>query len=63
MFVSTWDEAKNYLIPNKIQTVLFGPDFKRSSNSTNDNTEYNHYSLLRTIEDNVSLFIYITFMD
>ncbi|KAI9304072.1 phosphoesterase family-domain-containing protein [Cunninghamella echinulata] len=55
MFVSTWDEARNYLIPNQIQTVLFGPDFKRSSNSSSDNTKYNLYSLLRTIEDNWDL--------
>ncbi|CAO3640826.1 unnamed protein product [Cunninghamella blakesleeana] len=55
MFVSTWDEAKNYFIPNQIQTVLFGPDFKRSSNSTSDNTKYDLYSLLHTIEDNWDL--------
>ncbi|KAI8079978.1 phosphoesterase family-domain-containing protein [Halteromyces radiatus] len=53
MFVSTWDEAKDYLIPNQIQTVLFGPSFKRSSTAATDATKYDHYSLLRTIEDNV----------
>jgi acid phosphatase len=53
MFVSTWDEAKDYLIPNQVQTVLFGPSFKRSSNASSDSTKYNHYSLLKTIEDNV----------
>ncbi|CAO3647672.1 unnamed protein product [Cunninghamella echinulata] len=55
MFVSTWDEARNYFIPNQVQTVLFGPDFKRSSNSSSDDTKYNLYSLLRTIEDNWDL--------
>lgn len=63
MFVSTWDEARNYLIPNQIQTVLFGPDFKRSSTSSSDNTKYNLYSLLRTIEDNVSILTCITFIN
>lgn len=55
MFVSTWDEAKDYLIPNQVQTVLFGPSFKRSSNASSDSTKYNHYSLLKTIEDNVRI--------
>ncbi|CAO3619808.1 unnamed protein product [Cunninghamella blakesleeana] len=55
MFVSTWDEAKDYLIPNQIQTVLFGPNWKRSTSETNDDTKYDHYSLLRTIEDNWDL--------
>ncbi|KAI9301392.1 phosphoesterase family-domain-containing protein [Cunninghamella echinulata] len=55
MFVSTWDEAKDYTIANQVQTVLFGPDFKKSSTATSDNTKYDHYSLLHTIEDNWSL--------
>ncbi|KAI8329924.1 phosphoesterase family-domain-containing protein [Chlamydoabsidia padenii] len=55
MFVSTFDEAKDYLIPNQVQTVLFGPSFKRSSSTSSDNTKYNHYSLLKTIEDNWDL--------
>ncbi|CAO3640745.1 unnamed protein product [Cunninghamella echinulata] len=55
LFVSTWDEAKDYTIPNQVQTVLFGPNFKKSSTATSDNTKYDHYSLLHTIEDNWSL--------
>ncbi|ORZ05233.1 phosphoesterase family-domain-containing protein [Absidia repens] len=55
MFVSTWDEAKDYLIPNQVQTVLFGPSFKHKSNTTSDNTKYDHYSILKTIEDNWDL--------
>ncbi|KAI9306477.1 phosphoesterase family-domain-containing protein [Cunninghamella echinulata] len=54
MFVSTWDEDSGST-PNKIQTVLFGPDFHKSTTATTDNTEYTHYSLLRTIEDNWDL--------
>ncbi|KAI8071232.1 phosphoesterase family-domain-containing protein [Gongronella butleri] len=56
MFVSTWDEAKDYLIPNQVQTVLFGPSFRLTpSLATSSNTKYNHYSLLRSIEDNWEL--------
>jgi acid phosphatase len=55
LFVSTFDEAKHYThVPNRVQTVLFGPDLKRPSNATTDDKTYNHYSILRTIEDNVS---------
>ncbi|KAI8338656.1 phosphoesterase family-domain-containing protein [Chlamydoabsidia padenii] len=56
MFISTFDEAEHYTnVPNQIQTVLFGPDFKRTSKSKTDNTAYDHYSILRTIEDNWDL--------
>ncbi|KAG0172521.1 hypothetical protein DFQ28_010626 [Apophysomyces sp. BC1034] len=55
MFVATFDENATYTIKNQIMTVLFGPDFKRSSTQAEDNTPYNHYSLLRTIEDNWDL--------
>ncbi|KAF7721347.1 hypothetical protein EC973_004847 [Apophysomyces ossiformis] len=55
MFVATFDENFTYTIKNQIMTVLFGPDFKRSSNKAEDDTPYNHYSLLRTIEDNWDL--------
>lgn len=60
MFVSTWDEDSGSTA-NKIQTVLFGPDFHKSTTATTDNTKYTHYSLLRTIEDNVSLFFVFFF--
>ncbi|CAO3640732.1 unnamed protein product [Cunninghamella echinulata] len=55
MFVSTWDEDSGATPANKIQTVLFGPDFHKSTNATTDDSEYTHYSLLRTIEDNWDL--------
>ncbi|KAI9026425.1 phosphoesterase family-domain-containing protein [Phycomyces nitens] len=55
MFVTTFDENSTKNIPNRVMTFLFGPDFKRSSNATSDSTAYNHYSLLRTIENNWGL--------
>ncbi|KAI8379476.1 phosphoesterase [Radiomyces spectabilis] len=55
MFVATFDETDDYSIRNRVLTVLFGPDFKRSSKKLEDDTEYDHYSLLRTIEDNWKL--------
>ncbi|CEP11404.1 hypothetical protein [Parasitella parasitica] len=54
MFVVTFDEDDGG-DENKVLTVLFGPDFHPSSKSDKDNTRYNHYSLLKTIEDNWSL--------
>ncbi|KAI8647136.1 phosphoesterase family-domain-containing protein [Parasitella parasitica] len=55
MFVVTFDEDDGGTDDNKVLTVLFGPDFHPSSKSDKDNTRYNHYSLLKTIEDNWSL--------
>ncbi|CAO3619816.1 unnamed protein product [Cunninghamella blakesleeana] len=54
MFVSTWDENSG-TSGNLVQTVLFGPDFHKTTTSFTDNTKYTHYSLLRTIEDNWDL--------
>ncbi|KAI8368249.1 phosphoesterase family-domain-containing protein [Radiomyces spectabilis] len=55
MFVATFDEDDGGSDDNKVYTVLFGPDFHRSSSKRKDNKRYNHYSLLRTIEDNWDL--------
>ncbi|CAM0141708.1 hypothetical protein VKS41_007764 [Umbelopsis sp. WA50703] len=50
----TWDEARVYTIPNQIWSVLIGDAVKPSANYT-DNTRYDHYSILATIEDNWGL--------
>ncbi|RCH92299.1 hypothetical protein CU097_009720 [Rhizopus azygosporus] len=55
MFVVTFDEDDGGSDDNKVMTILFGPDFHPSSNKKTDHTKYNHYSLLRTIEDNWNL--------
>jgi hypothetical protein len=38
---------------NQVYTVLFGPAVKRSS--LTDGNKYNHYSILASVEENVSL--------
>ena len=55
MFVLTFDEDDGASDNNKVLTVLFGPDFHPTSKSKTDKTKYTHYSLLKTIEDNVRL--------
>lgn len=54
MFVVTFDEDDSNTKSNRVYAALFGPDFKRSSKSRKDHKKYDHYSLLRTIENNVS---------
>nr|WDD38898.1 paeoniflorin converting enzyme [Cunninghamella blakesleeana] len=54
MFVVTFDEDDGG-DENKVYTSLFGPDFHPHNKSKKDNKKYNHYSLLRTIEDNWEL--------
>ncbi|MEV7414940.1 alkaline phosphatase family protein [Streptomyces sp. NPDC089919] len=46
LLVVTWDED-NYLGSNQIATVFHGADVKQGTYAT----AYNHYSLLRTLED------------
>ena len=47
----TWDED-NYLEWNHVFALLLGPEITPGSH---DDTEYNHYSITRTIEDNWDL--------
>lgn len=56
MFVVTFDEDDSNTKKNQVYTALFGPDFKRASKSRKDSKKYDHYSLLKTIEDNVSVW-------
>ncbi|KAI9311265.1 phosphoesterase family-domain-containing protein [Dichotomocladium elegans] len=52
LFVLTWDENQTWVLkPNHIMTVLFGPAVKRSSKT--DGVKYNHYSILKSVEENV----------
>ena len=53
LFVLTWDENDTWTNPNQVFTVLFGPAVQRSVKT--DNTAYNHYSVLRSVEENVSI--------
>lgn len=54
LFVVTFDEDDSNTDQNRVYTVVFGPDIKWSSTARENDKYYNHYSLLRTIEDNVS---------
>lgn len=48
LIIVTWDED-NYLSQNHIHTIALGSMVKPG---TEDNTAYNHHSLLKTVEDN-----------
>ncbi|KAK6222919.1 hypothetical protein LQW54_000730 [Pestalotiopsis sp. IQ-011] len=54
LIVLTFDEAENYLLPNRVFTVLLGGAVAGKEGTT-DSTRYNHYSLTKTVEDNWSL--------
>jgi len=54
LFFVTFDESEDYGNDNQVYTVMFGDPVKGRAGTT-DTTRYNHYSLLRTIEDNWEL--------
>eukprot|EP00817_Percolomonadidae_sp_ATCC50343_P003136 CAMPEP_0117427268 /NCGR_PEP_ID=MMETSP0758-20121206/7158_1 /TAXON_ID=63605 /ORGANISM="Percolomonas cosmopolitus, Strain AE-1 (ATCC 50343)" /LENGTH=233 /DNA_ID=CAMNT_0005212819 /DNA_START=113 /DNA_END=811 /DNA_ORIENTATION=- len=54
LIVATFDED-DYTHNNQVYTCLWGPTHIIGQAGTGDNTKYNHYSLLRTIEDNFEL--------
>ncbi|CDH56683.1 acid phosphatase [Lichtheimia corymbifera JMRC:FSU:9682] len=54
LFVITWDENKTWVVKkNQVLTVLLGPAVKRSA--LTDGVKYDHYSILRSVEDNWEL--------
>lgn len=53
LIVVTFDEAEDYFVRNQVYTVLLGEAAGRKGSI--DSSEYNHYSLLRTVEDNWDL--------
>ncbi|KAI7847736.1 phosphoesterase family-domain-containing protein [Circinella umbellata] len=55
MFVITFDEDDYNTDTNHIYTALIGPDWKNAPKTKKDKNKYDHYSLLRTIEDNWDL--------
>ncbi|KAI9280989.1 phosphoesterase family-domain-containing protein [Umbelopsis sp. AD052] len=50
----TWDESKNYSNTDQVWSVLVGGAVKAKKNNV-DNTKYDHYSILATIEKNWKL--------
>ena len=59
MFVITFDEDDSNTKKNHVYTALIGPDWKNAPKKKQDKNQYDHYSLLRTIEDNVSFSIFL----
>ncbi|KAI0155344.1 phosphoesterase family-domain-containing protein [Xylariaceae sp. FL1272] len=55
LIVLTFDESENYLAENRVMAVLLGSAIPDDKIGTTDSTKYNHYSLLKTVEDNWSL--------
>ncbi|KAI1112265.1 phosphoesterase family-domain-containing protein [Nemania sp. NC0429] len=55
LIVLTFDESENYLGTNKVFTALLGTAVPASKVGTTDSTRYNHYSLLKTAEQNWAL--------
>ncbi|KAI7850904.1 phosphoesterase family-domain-containing protein [Circinella umbellata] len=55
MFVITFDEDDSNTKKNHVYTALIGPNWKNAPKTKKDKAQYDHYSLLRTIEDNWDL--------
>ncbi|KAI1164022.1 phosphoesterase family-domain-containing protein [Nemania serpens] len=55
LIVLTFDESENYLGTNKVFTALLGTAVSASKVGSTDSTKYNHYSLLKTAEQNWGL--------
>jgi hypothetical protein len=50
-----FDETERYYIPNIVFSVLLGDAVPDSKWGTVDNTTYDHYSMLATVESNWDL--------
>ena len=55
LIVLTFDEVETYTIGNKVFAILLGGAIPSSLKNTTDNTFYNHYSMLSTVEVNWGL--------
>jgi acid phosphatase len=53
--VLTFDEAETYSGPNHVYAALIGDALKGVNGSHVDSTSYNHYSLMKIVEDNWGL--------
>ncbi|TVY45515.1 Phosphate-repressible acid phosphatase [Lachnellula subtilissima] len=51
----TFDETANYLSDNTVFSVLFGDAVPESLHGTTNDTAYNHYSIMSTVENNWDL--------
>lgn len=55
LIVLTWDECENYLLENRVLALLLGSAVPDSLIGTTDSTEFSHYSLSKTAQDNWGL--------
>lgn len=55
LIILTWDECENYLLENRVLAVLLGSAVPDSLIGTTDSTEFSHYSLSKTAQDNWGL--------
>lgn len=53
--VMTYDEAETYGAPNHVYAALIGDAVAASGGGNTDGTRYNHYSLMKAVEDNWGL--------
>jgi phospholipase C len=51
----TFDETESYFIPNVVFTLLLGDAVAEDKKNTTDDTAYNHYSIMSTVEQNWDL--------
>lgn len=55
LIVLTWDECENYLLENRVLALLLGSAVPDTLVNTTDSTEFSHYSLSKTAQDNWGL--------
>ncbi|KAK3943230.1 phosphoesterase family-domain-containing protein [Diplogelasinospora grovesii] len=55
LIILTFDECENYHIENRVYTVLLGGAIPSSKIGTSDGTRLDHYSLMKTVEQNWNL--------
>ena len=53
--VMTYDESETYSAPNHVYAALIGDAVRGKAGNHTDATKYDHYSLIKTVEDNWSL--------
>ncbi|GAP86749.1 putative acid phosphatase phoa [Rosellinia necatrix] len=55
LVVLTFDESESYVAPNRVFAVLLGGAVPAGRAGTTDSARYDHYSLVRSVEDNWAL--------
>lgn len=55
LVILTWDECENYLQENRVLAMLLGSAVSDSLIGTTVSTEFNHYSLSKTAQENWGL--------